>query len=66
MGAESTESASKFAVLARQAALSVAVAAAVGGAVFAPAVSAQAATVPTVSAGHVTPDGCGACYPDVI
>ncbi|MFJ1794462.1 hypothetical protein [Kitasatospora griseola] len=65
MGVQSTESASKFAVLARQAALSVAVAAAVGGAVFAPAV-AQAATAPSVSAGHATTDGCGACYPDVI
>ncbi|MFI9782218.1 hypothetical protein ACIHEI_01740 [Kitasatospora sp. NPDC051984] len=66
MGVQSTESASKFAALARQAALSVAVAAAVGGAVFAPAVSAQAATAPSVTAGTVTPDGCADCYPDVI
>ncbi|MFD8478943.1 hypothetical protein [Kitasatospora sp. NPDC059673] len=66
MGVQNTESVSKFAALARQAALSVAVAAAVGGAVFAPAVSAQAATAPSVSAGHATTDGCGECYPDVI
>ncbi|MFJ5923119.1 hypothetical protein ACIQF6_10980 [Kitasatospora sp. NPDC092948] len=65
MGVQSTESASKFAALARRAALSVAVAAAVGGAVFAPAASAQAAT-----AGHTTPQkicpGPDGCFPDAI
>jgi len=66
MGVQSTESASKFVALARQAALSVAVAAAVGGAVFAPAASAQAATASHLSAGHVTPDRCQECHPDVI
>ncbi|QKW21297.1 hypothetical protein HUT16_21540 [Kitasatospora sp. NA04385] len=66
MGITTTESTSKFAALARQAALSVAVAAAVGGAVFAPAAAAQAAEAGTVSAGHATPNGCGECYPDVI
>ena len=65
MGVQSTESASKFVALARQAALSVAVAAAVGGAVFAPAAAAQAAT-----AGHAVPQkicpGSEGCFPDAI
>ncbi|WP_371480264.1 hypothetical protein [Kitasatospora sp. NBC_00315] len=63
--AQHTDTTSRLAALTRQAALSVAVAAAIGGAVFAPAAQAQAAT-PTVTAGHVTPDGCGGCYPDVM
>ncbi|AUG77930.1 hypothetical protein CFP65_3123 [Kitasatospora sp. MMS16-BH015] len=60
------ESPAKFAALTRQAALSVAVAAAIGGAVFAPSAQAMAATPTAVTAGHVTPDRCEGCHPDVI
>ncbi|MER5640773.1 hypothetical protein ABT095_27965 [Kitasatospora sp. NPDC002227] len=60
------ETPAKFAALTRQAALSVAVAAAIGGAVFAPSAQAMAATPAAVTAGHVTTDSCGECHPDVI
>ncbi|WP_330458448.1 hypothetical protein OIB37_17010 [Streptomyces sp. NBC_00820] len=58
----------KLAAAVRRAGLSVAVAAAIGGAVFGPAAAAQAAphAATTATSGTVTPDGCGDCYPDVI
>ncbi|GAA2139449.1 hypothetical protein GCM10009760_21780 [Kitasatospora kazusensis] len=63
---QNADSRSTVANLTRKAALSVAVAAAIGGAVFVPAASASAATPSVAAAGHVTPDRCGDCHPDVI
>ncbi len=58
---QNTEGQSKVFAVTRKAAISVAVAAAIGGAVFAPAAQAMAAT-PT----HAIPAKCGECHPDVI